>query len=330
MAHHPTKALGIPYVGNKWAHMEMFAAALPSNSLRIHPQYKRFGGDKGYKYLDLTFGCGICSVFMYELGCREFICNDASPYPRLIAKALLANRAKPLTEKQIATRVDTGYRVGWTADNVTTKAIRHRTACTIDAMCEANQDSPLMLVAIAAVLSNGAMSDFRYGTTKHFTPDYIRREVAKKAKRLSYRVGTGCRTAVTDCDYLNIGPSFKNLEGWVCYLDPAWPAQPAQGKKHASNDRVYGFYAQRLMSVLRQVDQPMPKEYSVTLEDCYVGMRLTIELLKEHNTVLIAYQSRPDVVQSVKKAILYDLDFDEYRQQRTSGTKLWEYLWRII
>ena len=80
---YPTKALGIPYVGNKWAHMNMFSAALPA------------GDPKLYQYLDLTFGCGVCSVFMYELGCRTFIANDASPYPRLIAKALLGNDFTP-------------------------------------------------------------------------------------------------------------------------------------------------------------------------------------------------------------------------------------------
>lgn len=313
---HPTKALGIPYVGNKWAHMNMFSAALPA------------GDPKQYQYLDLTFGCGICSVFMYELGCRTFIANDASPYPRLIAKALLDRDAQPMHLEEILDRVHAGYRKGWTAENVTTKAIRRRTACTIDAMCIRNQDSPLMLVAIAAVLSSGAMSDFRYGTTKHWNSEFFKSLVYKKAERLSQRVGTGCNTTITGFDYLNID-DISDIENFVCYLDPAWPAQPEAGRKHVGNDRVYGFYAQKLMSVLRQEDQPMPHEYDVTLDECYEGMRRTIELLRPKNTVLIAYQSRPDVVDEVKAELLNGLDFEEYKEQRTSGTKLWEYLWRI-
>jgi len=314
---YPTKALGIPYVGNKWAHMNMFSAALPA------------GDPKQYQYLDLTFGCGICSVFMYELGCRTFIANDASPYPRLIAEALLGRNAQPMQRQEILDRVNAGYRKGWTAENVTTKAIRRRTACTIDAVCIRNQDSPLLLVAIAAVLSNGAMSDFRYGTTKHWSAADFQFLVAKKADRLSQRVGTGCTTRITTEDYLNIDEDLASLENFVCYLDPAWPAQPEAGRKHVGNDKVYGFYAQKLMSVLRQEDQPMPHVYDVTLDECYEGMRRTIELLRPKNNVLIAYQSRPDVVDEVKEELLDGLNYQEYAEQRTSGTKLWEYLWRI-
>lgn len=323
MAVHPTKALGIPYVGNKWAHMEMFSAALP-------PMGTFLGGR--HKYLDLTFGCGICSVFMHELGTRDFICNDASPYPRLIAEALLGRNSRRLVDEEILERVmNTGYRPGWVAENVTTKAIRHRTACVIDAMCEANQDCPMILVAIGAVLSNGAMSDFRYGTTKNYTVDYFRKEVAKKARRLGMRIvrGRPTRAKITAENYLNISKRMANIKGYVCYLDPAWPAQPEAGRKHAGNDRVYGFYAQKLMSVLRQADQPMPEEYSVTLDECYTGMRRTIDLLRPKNSVLIAYQSRPDVVEEVKEELLAGLEFEEFKEQRTSGTKLWEYLWRI-
>jgi len=315
---YPTKALGIPYIGNKWAHMNMFSAALPA------------GDPKRNQYLDLTFGCGICSVFMYELGCRTFIANDASPYPRLIAKALLGNNAKPLASEEILDRVHAGYKRGWTADNVTTSAIRRRTACTIDAMCAANQDSPLMLVSIAAVLSNGAMSDFRYGTTKHWSADDFRMLVIKKAARLNMRIGKGCSTRITTKDYLNIDEDLASLKGFICYLDPAWPAQPEAGRKHIGNDKVYGFYAQKLMSVLKQEDMPMPAEYSVTLDECYEGMRRTIELLREENTVLIAYQSRPDVVDEVKNELLGGLSYNEFEEQRKQGTKLWEYLWRII
>lgn len=74
---------------------------------------------------------------------------------------------------------------------------------------------------------------------------------------------------------------------------------------------------------------PMPAEYSVTLDECYEGMRRTIELLRPHNSVLIAYQSTPDKVESVKAELLGGLEFEEFKERRKSGTKMWEYLWRI-
>lgn len=319
MAHSPTRALGIPYVGNKWAHMNMFSAALPA------------GDPKKYSYLDLTFGCGVCSIFMYEIGCKTFISNDASPYPRLIAEAFLGEKAKQYTSAELMGRIQSaGYTRGWAFENTLKTAIRHRTACSIDALCADNQDHPLILVAIGAVLSQGAMADFRYGFTKHLTPEVFKDLVFKKAMRLNHRVGNACNTKITNVNYLNIEDDFGDLENFVCYLDPAWPAQPEKGRKHSSNERVYGFYAKTLMSILRQRGMPMPEEYDVTLEGCYEGMRKTIDILREKNTVMIAYQSRPDVVGEVTAELFDGLNYKEYAEQRKSGTKLWEYLWRVL
>ena len=314
MAKHPTKALGISYIGNKWAHMTMFAQALPQ---------------RPKSYLDLTFGCGICSVFMQELGVRNFVSNDISPYPRLIAEALLGTNAKRLTDAEIRQRLEPQYHPGWLAENVPTKAIRHRTACAVDGLILANQDSPLILIAIGAVLSTGAMGYFRYGSMKVLTPKTFTELVYSKAIRLNARVAEGCTTRITTIDYLNIDKSLSSLKDFVCYLDPAWPAQPEAGRQHVGNDKVYGFYASVLMSALRQEDLPMPAEYNVSLDDFYKGMRRTIKLLKKRNTVLIAYQSRPDVVEEVKDRLFGNLAVAEFKEQRTSGTKLWEYLWRV-
>ncbi len=311
----PTKALGIPYVGNKWAHMEMFRDMLPST-----PQ----------AYMDLTFGCGICSVFMYEIGVRKFICNDASPYPRLIAEALLGNGARKVYDSELRERIRPPMymRGGYGSENLPRNAFRRRTVNHIDAVIEQNQDCPLILVAIGAVLSTGAMADWRYGYTKNLTPEFFTSEVIKKARRLSSRVGIGCKTRITKANYLDICDLSKT-KGYVCYLDPAWPQQPEAGRKSRKPDTVYGFYASKLMSLLRQKEMPLPPEYDVTVDECYDGMRETILALRKNNTVLIAYQSRPDVVHEVKERLFDGLDIDENAEERKSGTHLWEYLWRV-
>jgi hypothetical protein len=315
MVDHPVKALGIPYVGNKWAHMAMFRDALPGQP---------------NAYLDLTFGCGICSIFMNEVGVRKFVCNDASPYPRLIAQALLGTGAKKLSDEEIRDRIRPRHSPGWAYDNISRKIFRHRTVAYLDAICKANRDCPLILVAIGSVISTGAMSDFRYGFCKHLTPKTLADLIYKKALRLNYRVSEHCKTRITQCNYLDVGGSaIAKLKDHVCYLDPAWPAQPEKGRKHVGNEQVYGFYAQKLMSVLWQADIPMPPEYAIGLDEFYVGMRDTVDRLKDKNTVLIAYQSRPDVVDEVKERIFDGLDITEFKEQRKSGTKLWEYLWRI-
>jgi len=173
------------------------------------------------------------------------------------------------------------------------------------------------------------MGYFRYGSMKVLTPKTFTELVYSKAIRLNARVAEGCTTRITTIDYLNIDKSLSSLKDFVCYLDPAWPAQPEAGRQHVGNDKVYGFYASVLMSALRQEDLPMPAEYNVSLDDFYKGMRRTIKLLKKRNTVLIAYQSRPDVVEEVKDRLFGNLAVAEFKEQRTSGTKLWEYLWRV-
>lgn len=74
----------------------------------------------------------------------------------------------------------------------------------------------------------------------------------------------------------------------------------------------------------------MPPEYDVTYDEAMDGMRNTILALREKNHVLIAYQAFPKFVDDVKARLFEGLEIEENAEQRTSGTGLWEYLWRVL
>ena len=156
----------------------------------------------------------------------------------------------------------------------------------------------------------------------------------RKAKSLGTRVHQLDDVRVTQDNYLNPGPWFDDLRDFQVYLDPAWPDQPHI--KSVPNSRVYGFYASRLMSILRQCEVPYPPEYDVSLADFYQGTRNMIgRALAAGNRVLIAYQTMPEGAAMVKDELFEGLTITEAAERRTTGARedsagaYWEYLWRI-
>lgn len=311
------RSLGIPYLGTKLRFLGLFDELL--------------GGTDVNTYADLTIGGGICPAYFVEhFGVRNLILNDASEFSRLIAEALW--REDRYDDNEILAAC-TGIEPieGAAASHSRSRAAFDRDALKwIDGFCVANQEFPLLLIALAAVITEGATlysGFFSSRATRTMTPESLAVDVAKKAVRLRERQVQADAIVITGFDYLAIPVEVQRLEGCVVYLDPAWPTQ--HGKKSSSNVRTYGFWASTVMSILRQEPRRWPPQYEIGLIEFYTGMAETIRILSERNTVLVAYQTKPDRVEVVKKMIFRDLPTEEASMEKTSGTHLHEYLFRV-
>ncbi len=320
------KPHGIGYLGSKSAYVDLFPRVLGE-------------GAQVDRYCDLTAGSCIVPLFFREwYGTREFILNDASAYPRMIADVFFVQPRWPLSrlaEDCVVLPVE-----GWASQSSLYYGggrrggkFKPETLRWMDGFCEENRHNPRLLVSLAACISKSAEfrpCAFYQPHTSELTPASLARAVLKQAVRLNGRSHASSDCRITHSNYLDLDQQFDGLEDYVVYLDAAWPTQP--GAVTMSNAETYGFYASTLMSLLQQKTVPWPEEYNASESESYAGLRDMIDRLRVKNTVLLAYQSKPHLVERIRDSVLHGIDARfEGRPRKTSSGKVpyWEYLWRI-
>lgn len=313
----------------------------PINYLGKKGPYMHLVADLGIaeatRFLDFTAGSSTVPLYMVEChGARELICNDVSPYCQMIAEALFVREPMSISRiRRHAVPVPReGYLYAHKGEFSGFKRMSPAAAAWVDGYCCLNAGEPLMLLALACVLGKGAerFSDLVGVYLEALRPKDLEAKVRKVALSLAMRQhGLRVSATITAEDYLAVdferGP-FGDLSDWVVYLDPAWPTQP--GHRTLGNERTYGLYASIMMSVLRQEAMPMPSEYSVTLEDFYVGMRKTIAgVLERGGQMLVAYQTTEERVREVEREVLAGHRFSMVSVDKNKSSTLREYLFLI-
>lgn len=317
------KPTPINYLGKKAPYVHLFDELMQGGGAR--------------RFCDFTSGSQSVPLYMVERrGARELILNDVSSYPRLLAHALFGG--KPMPKAHVIRAVYPLHAAGYLFKTDRTrgpwKGMSDEAAVWIDGFCLLNAERPLMLTALSCVLTDGAPR-FSQIVGKHIVslnPERLRDLTMRRASKLVGRqYGSLLDTSITSSDYLDVPftePPFDDLEGFVCYLDPAWPTQP--GHKTIDNKRAYGLYAQTVMSVLLQADQPMPAEYDVTEPDFYAGMRKTIDgCLAAGAMMLVAYQTTEERVEQIRAELFAGLIVDHAHADKNVSSTLREYLFRV-
>jgi hypothetical protein len=310
----------VNYLGKKAKYVGLFQA------LGLH-QARRFG--------DFTSGSGTVPLFAVEgLGARDLLLNDASPYARMIAEAFFVRR--PLSERSLRiaalTRPVEGYLCSLkAAGDRAWKRLPESAAAWVDGYCVGNAEQPLLLLALACVLTRGA-SRFSMLVGLHLeslTPRLLREQVTQAALALRPRqYGSLVSASVLDCDYLAPPLREWDLDGRVMYLDPAWPTQP--GHPTVDNGRAYGLYASLVMSVLAQRALPVPAAYAVSEQDFYRGLRATVEgCLGAGARIFVAYQTTPERLPTIRQHLFAGLRVAEAFAEKNAASTLCEYLFEV-
>jgi len=217
---------------------------------------------------------------------------------------------------------------GWVSIGRAASLFSEHTAAWVDGFCVQHSTNPLLLVALSCVIlrGSGRFSQIVRKYTLALTPKALAEDVAKVASRLAGRQKGLSTVEHTSFNYLTLLKRIEALEGWIVYLDPAWPSQLK--RRTISNDRVYGLYASAMMSMLRQSYVPIPGVYAVGNALFWAGMKRTIDKLSAKNTVLVAYQTTEDEIDEVT-ARLGLADWRLVFSDRNASSKLREYLFCV-
>ena len=315
------KPLKANYLGNKTKHMGLF--------------YRTLQGDVP-KFCDLTSGSNIVPLFFAEhRNTKALVLNDVSEYPRLISEALCC---PPIPIGKIAEKIYAiEPRAGWMSNSTLSEAklpFDQEVKEWIDGAASAWKDDPLLLTSLAFVLTESctrwATVGFHVPTCRAFTVESLQGRTYKRAAALQRRNISKCDVTITCHNYLNLSKEVaKSLRGFVVYLDAAWPTQAST--KTLSIDKTYGFYAGTLMSVLRQRDVALPKEYGTTEDECYEGIRETIRNVVAHGSkFLLAYQSKDkETNYAIETKVLDGLNYEYAEELRHGQVDYMECLWKI-
>lgn len=300
----------IRYLGKKSKYLHLFDELLPLLPFEAMPLF------------DLTSGSATVALYFREYaGTTSMVLNDISEYPHLVASAFFDGPR--VTQERLADGFDFDSVRGW-ASVSHSKDFTRETAAWVDGYCEANADSPLLLVALACVLVQGRFPSLDRVRLSALTPDTIAAEVRAVARRLMRRQHDDVDLTHKRWDYLNLPSYADEMGGYAVYLDPAWPTQPDD--KTISNERAYGLYASTLMSILRQEFVDVPPEYTVDEDKFYELMAQTIERMGKKNTVFVAYQTVPEHVEFIKEKLFPGRKVKMAESAKNMSSTLREYL----
>ena len=321
----------IQYVGKKSKHLDLFPKLIGDRDSR---EVQAATG-----FLDLTAGSSTVALLFTEYyGFKTIMLNDLSPWTKLVARAFFeqaAMDAEEIAEAILSVTPTDGF-VRCTRGRVGSRwslLFNDDAAAWIDGYATRHMENPLLQIALSCVILSGAtrFAHIRTQVTTALTPTKLRNETYRRALQLARRqkmLGGGFTWSSEN--YLALPSSFDDMNGWIVYLDPAWPEQlnPGYNKLTVPNSMTYGLQATVMMEILSQQVLPTIEEYDVAPPMFWVGMRNTIERMSRGNRMLVAFQTNDDMIDDVSRRLFPDQNVRMVSSDK-SHDRLREYLFHV-